>query len=116
LIRSIQSSYKFTRIGYKISVHRQGEFLGDACNQVKGGNPQIRGQTGVFRQRLESRIGAAVVQPQIVPGQKIPGSKAGCPAGTHTRPALVPSQAGTFGILQFGFHIRGWLSHLNSKR
>jgi hypothetical protein len=46
-----------------------------------------------------------------VPGQKIPGSNAGGPACANACPARVPGQAGTFGMLQFGFNILVWLGH-----
>jgi hypothetical protein len=109
--RSIQTSYKFTRISNKIGVHRKGELLGDARNQMKCGNAKVRSQAGKLRQRLQGGISAPVAYRESMPGQKSAGGNAGSPAGTDTRPALVPGQAGTIGILQFGFNIRVLAGH-----
>jgi len=90
---------------------------------MERGNPQVQGEGGKLRQRLQGCISTPITQPDPMPGKKIPGGNASCPACTDTCPALVPGQAGAFGFLQFGIHIQGGLCHfmqiaqlLKSKR
>jgi hypothetical protein len=72
---------------------------------MKGGDPQIRSEGGVFCQSLQSCICTCLLKTNPMMGQKVPGSNAGCPAGTNTRTTLVPRQAGTFRFFQFGLNI-----------